>query len=101
MKNTSNRYISGLMPTLIKKSWTVSIAHWIFTSSYIHDVCLDAVVVQITISGIEHSQIALGCDGSGIFFSFKVTLREVPSQVFTKLMQFQRNEKNQKIKVFI
>jgi hypothetical protein len=58
------------------------------------------VVVQITISGIEHSQIALGCDGSGIFFSFKVTLREVPSQVFTKLMQFQRNEKNQKIEEF-
>ena len=36
--------------------------------SYGPDVCLDAVVVQITISGIEHSQIALGCDGSGIFF---------------------------------
>ena len=52
----------------------------IFTSSYGPDVCLDAVMVQITISGIEHSQIALGhC--FGIFFSFKVTLREVPFQV--------------------
>jgi hypothetical protein len=34
------------------------------------------------------------------FFSFKVTLRELPSQVFTKLMQFQRKEKKSKNQVF-